>query len=124
MFAEALKLVKPFAEHQAVCLAMTTASTARQGDPPAAAIASFQKLTDLPVLPASRCAFEEFPSVIETGERAMLYTVVVEPRHAGSPIKFWAAATYGNEGSNGAEFVLRRGLTGWFAVSTGVSLIS
>lgn len=124
MFAEALKLAKPFAEHQAVCLAMATDSTERQGDPPVAAIASFQKLTDLPVLPASRCAFEVFPSVIDSGERAMLYTVVVEPRYAGSQIKFWAHAIYGNLGSNGAEFVLRRGLKGWFAVSTGVSSIS
>ena len=54
----------------------------------------------------------------------MLYTVMVEPIEGSAPVTFWAHATYGNLGANGAKFVLRRGLRGWYADFTGESAIS
>lgn len=102
---------------------MTGGSTWRR-DPSPAALRSFAKFTSLPVLPASRCAFDIFPYGVENGERAMLYTVMVEPIEGNAPVTFRAYATYGNLGANGAKFVLRRGLRGWYADFTGESTIS
>jgi hypothetical protein len=124
MFTAAFEQAKPFAEHTAVCLAMATGDSRWRRDPPAAALRSFATLTSLPVLPASRCAFDVFPYVIEGGERAMLYTVMVEPSERARSITFWAQATYGNLGANGAKFVLRRGVSGWYVDFTGESVIS
>lgn len=122
MFTAAFEQAKPFPEHTAVCLAMATDSGRWRRDPPAVALRSFTALTSLPVLPASRCAFDIYPYVIEGGERAMLYTVIVEQSERS--ITFWAHATYGNLGANGAKFVLRRGIRGWYADFTGESVIS
>lgn len=124
MFKAAFEQAKPFPEHTAVCLALATRGGGWRRDPSPAALRSFTKFISLPVLPASRCAFDIFPYVIENGERAMLYTVMVEPIDSNAPITFWAHATYGNLGANGAKFVLRRGIGGWYADFTGESAIS
>ena len=124
MFKAAFRQAKPFPEHAAICLALATRGDGWRRDPPLAALRSFAKFTSLPVQPASRCAFDIFPYVIENGECAMLYTVMVEPIEGSAPVTFWAHATYGNLGANGAKFVLRRGLRGWYADFTGESAIS
>lgn len=124
MFAAALEQAAPFEEHSAVCLAITTEASGWRRDPPEPALRSFRDLTALPVLPASQCAFDVYPYVIHNRDRAMLYTVVIEPRRRAEPITFWAHATYGNLGANGAKFTLRRGLRGWYADFAGVRSIS
>lgn len=124
MFAAAFEQAEPFPEHEAVCLAMATDSAGLRRDPPEIAIRSFRQLTTLPVLPASRCAFDIRPVVIENQDPAMLYTIVIEPRQPGEPMTFWARATYGNLGANGAKFYLRRGLRGWYADFANVRSIS
>lgn len=124
MFAAAFEQAAPFEAHSAVCLAVTTEASGWRRDPPETALQSFRELTTLPVLPASKCAFDVFPYVIENRDRAMLYTVVIEPRGRSGSINFWAHATYGNLGANGAKFTLRRGLSGWSADFAGVRSIS
>lgn len=124
MFAAAFEQAAPFEEHSVMCLAMATEASKRRRNPPQAALESFRQFTALPVLPASECAFDVFPHVIDNRARAMLYTVIVEPWRRGEPVTFWAHATYGNQGANGAKFTLRRGLRGWYADFTGVTSIS
>ena len=124
MFTAAFEQAKPFPEHTAVCLAMATGGGGWRRDPPAAALRSLATLTPLTILPASRCAFDTYPYVIKGGERAILYTVIVEPIEGRRSITFCAHATYGNLGANGAKFVLRRSARGWYADFTGESAIS
>ena len=125
MFAKAFEQKRPFAEHRAVCLSIATAADGSwQRDPPASALASFRTLTRLPVLPASQCAFDTHPYVIANREPAMLYSVVVETQRDGEPIAFWANATFGNLGAEGAKYILRRSTRGWHADPTQIRSIS
>lgn len=124
MFAAALEQARPLAGQTAVCLAMSTDGGGWRRDPPASTLRTFATRTSLPVLPASRCAFEVFPYVIASGERAMLYTVEAEPKDGERSISFWAHAIYGNLGANGAKFILRRRGSNWYADPTGERAIS
>jgi len=128
MFAAAFAQQRPFDDHQAVCLVMVRAEGGGwPRNPPAHALAEFAKLTDLPVLPGSSCAFglyDVHPVVIDSGARAMLYSIRIENIARDGTVTFWGNATFGNLGAKGAEFVLRRRGNGWRADATGVSAIS
>jgi hypothetical protein len=128
MFAAAFAQQRPFDDHQAVCLVIVRAEGGGwPRNPPAHALAAFTKWTDLPVLPGSSCAFglyDVHPVVIDSGARAMLYSIRIENIARDGTVTFWGNATFGNLGAKGAEFVLRRRGNGWLADATGVSAIS
>lgn len=124
MFAAAVAQAAPFEEHRAVCVAVSAGAGGVQTDPPAHVLRSVGALTRLPVVEASRCAFDVSPYVAASGARAMLYTVKLDRASRNGRVLFWAHATYGNLGANGAQFVLRRRSGNWQAHPTGVSVIS
>ncbi len=79
------------------------------------------------MLRGSSCAFagyDVYPVVIDSGARAMLYSIRIEKIARDGTVTFWGNAIYGNLGANGAEFVLKRHGHGWVANPTGVSAIS
>lgn len=124
MFAAAFAQEPPLRDREAVCLSARLAPGEELSDPPASALRAISRLTDLPVLPGSRCGLDVYPFVIASGAKAMIYTVEVEAISATGEMTFCGHATFGNMGAKGQQFVLRKLGEEWVARPTGVSVIS
>lgn len=125
MFEAAFAQEHPFEDHRAVCLTMVRAESGGwPRNPPARALANFATLTNLPVLPGSQCSFEVFPKVIQSGDKAMLYSIRIEAIAQDGTATFTGSAIFGNLGSKGTEYLLKRRGERWYAEPTGNTVVS
>ena len=124
MLDTAVAQAPPMEDKRAVCVGMQGLADKSVKDTPARVVARLGNMLRLPAVPASQCKFDVFPFVAASGANAMLYTVRVSARDAGGILTFWAIATYGNLGANGAEFRLVRLNGRWNAESTGMAFVS
>ncbi len=123
MFDAAVAQASPTDKH-AICAGMQGLGDKAVKDAPARVMERLGKLLRLPAVPASQCKFDLGPFVVATQANAILYTVKVETRNESGDLIFWATATYGNLGANGAKFRLVRENGRWIAKATGASVIS
>lgn len=128
MFDAAVEQKRPFPEHTAICVGLRGRQNRQMHDAPAPVIQRLANQLGLPAFPASQCAMDGFkdglPAVAATGEKVMYYSVVIEPATAKNEIIFWAHATFGNLGSEGAKFSLRRRSGQWVPVFMNVRVLS
>lgn len=124
MFDAAVAQARPSEEKRAVCVGMQGLADTAVIDAPPRIVQHVGEAVRLPAVPASQCRADVHPFVIATEANAILYTVKVETRDARGVLTFWAVATYGNLGANGAKFRLVRANGRWTPKATGVSVIS
>lgn len=124
MFDTAVAQAPPMEDKRAICVGMQGTADRNVKDAPARVVRRLGRTLRLPAVPASQCKFDIFPFVAATGANAMLYTVRVSARDARGILTFWALASYGNLGANGAEFRLVRLNGRWNAESTGTMVVS
>ncbi|NJC35463.1 hypothetical protein GGR88_002992 [Sphingomonas jejuensis] len=124
MFDAAVAQARPGEEKRAVCVGMQGLADSAVMDAPPRIVRYVGEAVQLPAVPASQCRADVHPFVIATKANAILYTVKVESRDARGVLTFWAVATYGNLGANGAEFRLIRANGRWIPKATGVSVVS
>lgn len=124
MFDEAFRQAGPSREKMAVCVAMQGLGDRREKDAPQAMIEGLADRSGLPTFPASKCAFDHVPYVIETDDEAILYSVKVESRDARGVLTFWATAAFGNLGAYSTQFRLVHENGRWTPEATGVSAVS
>lgn len=124
MFDAAVAQARPTEDKRAVCVGMQGLADKAVKDAPARVVERLGRMLRLPAVPASQCGFDVFPFVVATKANAILYTVKVQARDARGILTFWATATYGNLGANGAEFRLARDNGHWKPESTGLSVVS
>ncbi|UXC93915.1 hypothetical protein EGM87_24385 (plasmid) [Sphingobium sp. RSMS] len=124
MFDAAVAQAQPMEEKRAICVGMQGLNDKAVKDAPARVVERLGQMLRLPAVPASQCRFDAFPFVVATRANAILYTVKVESRDALGIQTFWATATYGNLGSNGAKFRLVQDNGRWKPEATGVSVVS
>ncbi|MCE3544150.1 hypothetical protein LXJ56_28645, partial [Escherichia coli] len=108
MFDAAVAQARPGEEKRAVCVGMQGLTDSAVTDAPPRIVQRVGETVRLPAVPASQCQADVHPFVIATKANAILYTVRVESRDARGVLTFWAVATYGNLGANGAKLRLVR----------------
>lgn len=124
MFDAAVAQARPGEEKRAVCVGMQGLADSAVMDAPPRIVRYVGEAVQLPAVPASQCRADVHPFVIASKANAILYTVKVESRDARGVVTFWAVATYGNLGANGAKFRLIRANGRWTPKATGVSVVS
>ena len=124
MFDAAVAQARPMEDKRAVCVGMQGLADSAVMDAPPRIVRYVGEAVRLPAVPASQCRADVHPFVIATKANAILYTVKVESRDARDVLTFWAVATYGNLGANGAKFRLIRANGRWIPKATGVSVVS
>ncbi|WP_156884419.1 hypothetical protein V3I01_18900 (plasmid) [Sphingomonas sp. gentR] len=124
MFDAAVAQARPMEDKRAVCVGMQGLADSAVMDAPPSIVRYVGEAVRLPAVPASQCRADVHPFVIATKANAILYTVKVESRDARGVLTFWAVATYGNLGANGAKFRLIRANGRWTPEATGVSVVS
>lgn len=124
MFDAAVAQARPGEEKRAACVGMQGLADRAVTDAPERTIRRLAELLRLPAVPASQCRADTYPFVIATEAEAILYTVKVESSDRRGVLTFWAIATYGNLGANGAKLRLVREGGRWVSKPTGVTVIS
>lgn len=124
MFDAAVSQARPGEEKRAICVGIQGLADRAVKDAPTRVIRRLGETLQLPAVPTSECKFDAFPYVAATKANAILYTVKVEARDRHGILTFWATATYGNLGANGAKLRLVRANGRWTAVATGASIVS
>lgn len=123
-FRLAVEQAAPFAGQKAVCFSIRNQQGAAYDVDPAIRrdIAAPLKLPDVA---GSKCAFDLYPYVLDSGEQAMLYTVTIVDRgNPRGPILIRATAAYGNLGALTTEYQLSYRNGTWVAKSTGLMVVS
>jgi hypothetical protein len=124
MFDVAVAQAQPMEDKRAICVGMQGLADKAVKNAPVRVVERLGRMLRLPAVPALQCRFDVFPFVVATNANAILYTVKVESYDARGILTFWATATYGNLGANGAEFRLVRDNGRWKPEATGVSVVS
>lgn len=124
MFDAAVKQAGPGKDTNAICVGMQGRDDRWSRDPPSMAVTYLSKKLGLPAVAASKCGSDLAPFLIQTRQKAILYTVKVEARDPLGTLTFWATAVYGNLGANAMQYRLQRRGDRWVPQFTGLSVVS
>lgn len=124
MFDAAAAQAGPGKDTNAICVGMQGRDDRWTRDPPPMAVTYLSKKLGLPAVAASKCGSDLAPFLIQTRQKAILYTVKVEARDPPGTLTFWATAVYGNLGANGMQYRLQRRGDRWVPQFTGLSVVS
>lgn len=124
MFDAAAAQAGPGEDTNAICVGMQGRDDRWTRDPPQMAVTYLSKKLGLPAVAASKCGSDLTPFLIQSRQKAILYTVKVEARDPPGTLTFWATAVYGNLGANGMQYRLLRKGDRWVSQSTGLSVVS
>lgn len=124
MFDAAVAQAGPGKDTNAICVGMQGRNDRWTRDPPQMAVTYLSKKLGLPAVAASKCGSDLTPFLIQTRQKATLYTVKVEARDPPGILTFWATAVYGNLGANGMQYRLQRRGDRWVPQVTGLSVVS